>query len=126
GSLGSAQSAAKLPPYVERSLLFPYLGGLQFVQALREGTGDWQLVNIALRYRPPASTTQVLHPSAWLNVVQPQRVALPVGPLLKGAGYRRVGAGVQGEFDTAQILRSAVGDARSRAAAAGWAGARYE
>jgi hypothetical protein len=51
----------KLPAYVEKVLLFPYLDGEQFVSFLR-GLGGWAAVNRVLRGRRPRSVEQILHP----------------------------------------------------------------
>ena len=109
-----------LPPYVEASLLFPYLRGEQFVDELRR-VGGWKLVDAAYA-RPPASTEQILHPEKYLKVEQPDRVTLKV-PLR--APWRRVAQGSVGEFDTGQLLQSA-GPAVAEDAAAGWGGGTYE
>src|SRR5829696_6846501 len=70
-SLG--QDTGDLPPFIEAQLVFPYIQGQKFVQRLYE-TGDrsWSLVNSAYRFRPPASTEQILHPEKYLQVEQPE------------------------------------------------------
>src|SRR3954453_2757753 len=114
-SLG--QDTGDLPPFVEAQLVFPYVQGKAFVQSLYEtGGGTWSLVNSAYRFRPPASTEQILHPDKYLRVEQPDRVVLRVRP---GAGWRRVRAGTWGEWATGQLLGNAD-------AAVGWGGDRYE
>ena len=73
-SLG--QDTGDLPPFVEAQLLFPYLTGQRFVERLyATGNDSWSVVNTADRFRPPASTEQVLHPEKYLAVEQPERVA---------------------------------------------------
>jgi hypothetical protein len=112
----SADQGPKLPRFLQDQLLFPYLGGMRFVQALLDRAGGrWTLVDLADRVRPPDSTEQVLHPAKWLRVETPLRVRL--APRL-GAGWRRVVAGTWGEWATRELLS----DAR---AAAGWGGDRY-
>jgi hypothetical protein len=114
-SLG--QDTGSLPPFVQAQLLFPYVQGQRFVQSLYEaGGGSWSLVDTADRFRPPASTEQILHPDAYLRVEQPDRVALGVAP---GAGWRPVRGGTWGEWATGELL----GDP---GAAVGWGGDRYE
>ena len=74
-SLG--QDTGDLPPFIEAQLIFPYVQGQQFVQRLYEtGGGSWSLVNSAYRFRPPASSEQILHPDKYLQVEQPERVRL--------------------------------------------------
>jgi hypothetical protein len=114
-----------LPPFLMAQMLFPYTAGEAFVTRLLEvGGGEWTIADAALRARPPVSTEQVLHPQAYLEVEQPQRVSLarPVGAL--GAGWKRQRAGTMGEWMTARLLARA-GGTSSAEAAAGWGGDRY-
>jgi hypothetical protein len=117
GVLGSAfSSGPDLPPFLQAQLLFPYTGGMTFVQDLvRRGGGRWTLVDLADRVRPPDSTEQVLHPDKYLRVEEPLPVSLDVG---LGVGWRRAAAGVWGEWATSELVGSR--------AAAGWGGDRYE
>jgi hypothetical protein len=91
---------------------------------LQVGGGEWTVVDAALRSRPPASTEQVMHPQAYLEVEQPVRVSLarPVAAL--GDGWRELRAGTLGEWLTARLLARA-GGTSSGDAAAGWGGDRY-
>jgi hypothetical protein len=117
GVLGSAFSTGPdLPPFLQAQLLFPYTGGMAFVQDLvtRAG-GRWTLVDLADRVRPPDSTEQVLHPDKYLRVEEP----VPVGLNVRlGAGWRRAASGVWGEWATSRLV--------GEKAAAGWGGDRYE
>ena len=117
GVLGSAfATGPDLPPFLQAQLLFPYTGGMTFVQELRRRAGGrWTLVDLADRTRPPDSTEQVLHPDKYLRVEEPLPVALNVHP---GPGWRRAAAGVWGEWATGELVGSQ--------AAAGWGGDRYE
>jgi hypothetical protein len=117
GVLGSAFSTGPdLPPFLQAQLLFPYTGGMTFVQELlNRAGGRWTLVDLADRTRPPDSTEQVLHPDKYLRVEEPLPVALDVR---LGADWRRAAAGVWGEWATGELVGSR--------AAAGWGGDRYE
>jgi hypothetical protein len=116
-SLG--QDTGDLPPFVEAQLLFPYTAGQRFVARLHQtGAGTWSLLDTAERYRPPASTEQVLHPDKYLAVEQPERVRSQAGEVL-GRGWQRLAAGTWGEWATGELL----GDP---GAAVGWGGDRYE
>ena len=116
-SLG--QDTGDLPPFVEAQLLFPYLTGQRFVERLY-ATGDdsWSVVNTAERFRPPASTEQVLHPEKYLAVEQPKRVRLDARRVL-GEGWRRAASGTWGEWATGELLADS-------GPAEGWGGDRYE
>ena len=114
-SLG--QDTGDLPPFIEAQLIFPYIQGQKFVERLyATGGGSWSLVNSAYRFRPPASSEQILHPDKYLQVEQPARVRLDARP---GDGWRRLAAGTWGEWATGELL------ANPRAAE-GWGGDRYE
>lgn len=120
GLLGPAvQTGPELPPFLQAQLVFPYVGGMQFAQALRRRAGgSWKLVDLADRLRVPDSTEQVLHPEKWVEVETPLRVPLRV---LLGAGWRRAASGTWGEWQTRELLGGS-----ADAAAAGWGGDRYE
>jgi hypothetical protein len=126
GSLGAlfGAQATGLPPYVERTLLFSYSGGEEFVRQLHDATGDWSLVNAALTSQPPVSTEQIIHPDKYVPFEAPLAVKLKAQPVL-GEGWKRASDGTLGELDTSELLR--LGDvAKSKEAAAGWGGGRYE
>ena len=110
-----------LPPYLMAQLAFPYIQGETFVNRLLElGGGSWDVVDTALRDRPPASTEQVMHPQAYVEADQPRpvRIAPP------GGGWRVVRGGTLGEWTTGKLLARAGGTAWT-AAAQGWGGDRY-
>jgi hypothetical protein len=114
------EDTGDLPPFIQASVLFPYLGGERFVsELLRRAGGDWALVDTAHELRPPASTEQVLHPARYFAADEPKPVRLRAGAVL-GGGWERAHAGTWGELQTRELLG---GDAE---AAAGWGGDRYE
>jgi hypothetical protein len=125
GLIGSAfQDTGDLPPFMEAQTLFAYIGGQGFVDDLRRrGGGSWSLVNTAYEVRPPSSTEQILHPEAYFDADEPERVRIRAGEVL-GEGWDRVAAGTWGELQTRELLAQAGGGAE--AAAAGWGGDRYE
>jgi hypothetical protein len=114
-SLG--QDTGDLPPFIEAQLIFPYVRGQQFVQRLYEA-GGWKVVDAAYRFRPPASTEQVMHPDKYLQVEQPERVQVDARQVL-GDGWRRLAAGTWGEWATGELVGNVD-------AAEGWGGDRYE
>ena len=119
------QGTGNLPPFLTAQLVFPYTAGERFVGRLLEvGNGGWKVVDAALRFRPPASTEQVLHPDAYLRVEQPRRVSLrgPVAEL--GDRWRPALRSTFGEWQTQKLLALA-GGTGSAAAAEGWGGDRY-
>lgn len=125
GFLSSAfQDTGDLPPFLTAQLVFPYITGREFVLELfRTGNRTWRLVDAAHRFRPPASTEQVMHPDRYLRVDQPRPVRIDARSAL-GPGWRRATAGVFGEWQTERMLARAGGGRAD--AAAGWGGDRYE
>jgi hypothetical protein len=123
--LGAAfQDTGELPPFLQSQVLFPYVGGQAFVDdLLRRARGRWELVNTAFRLRLPSSTEQILHPAAYFEADEPERVRLRAGAVL-GAGWKRAAAGTWGEMQTRELLALAGGNAAG--AAEGWGGDRYE
>jgi hypothetical protein len=126
GSLGASASSTPLPPYVMRSLLFPYLRGQAFAAALRHGTSSWALVNVALRYRPPISSAEVIDPDRWVRVQRPAPVRLGGAGAVRGDGWQRAAGSTFGQFETTQLLYASSGAAAAERLAAGWDGGRYE
>jgi hypothetical protein len=114
-----------LPPFLTAQLVFPYTAGEEFVQRLLEvGNGGWKVVDAALRFRPPASTEQILHAGKYLRLERPRRVTLR-GPLdAVGAGWRPLLRSTFGEWQTQKLLARAGGTGAPQAAA-GWGGDRY-
>ena len=111
-SLG--QDTGDLPPFIEAQLVFPYVQGQEFIKQLY-AAGGWGVVDAAYRFRPPASSEQIMHPDKYLAVEQPDKVRLQASP---GAGWRRVVGGTWGEWATGQLV--------GNEAASGWGGDRYE
>ena len=110
--------------YVDQ-LTWAYLGGLRFINALRELAGSWKLVDYALESRPPASTEQILHPRKYVQDERPDPVRIDGAPL-RAAGWRPADRDVLGELPTSQLLELGVEHPVAKRAAAGWDGDRYE
>ncbi len=113
------ESGSGLPPYMQRSLTFPYAAGARFVDAI----GTWGPANAALRDEPPVSTEQIMHPEKYRAGEGP----LPVRPARPpGREWERKAHGTIGEFDTAELVRTSDSPVRAARAAAGWGGGRYD
>jgi hypothetical protein len=120
--MAAAPALSAAPRVVRESLVFPYTGGLTFVQEVwraREGRPA------PLGRDTPASTEQVLHPGRFAGEERdaPTGVAFRNGP---PAGWTEVHADGLGEFEARLFLEEFLPDtARARRAAAGWDGDRY-
>ena len=126
--LTQVTGARPLPQYVARSLVFPYLQGEAFVQALVRADDDgWKLVDLAERTRPPISTAEILQPLRWLRAEQPAPVSLVASErvLRTAGGWRRLAGSTLGAEDVAALLSPSSGPLAARRLTAGWRGGRY-
>lgn len=120
--MAAAPALSAAPRVVRESLVFPYTGGLTFVQEVwrvREGRPA------PLGPDTPVSTEQVLHPGRFAGEERdaPTGVAFRGGP---PGGWSEVHADGLGEFEARLYLEEFLPDtARARRAAAGWDGDRY-
>ncbi len=119
----------RMPAVLRESLLFPYSAGLQFVLTIQAREG-WAGVDAAFR-RPPDSTEQVLHPTAFGlgggAREEPEVVTIPDElPARLGSGWDEALEDTAGEFLLRLWLQEVGGlqEAAATAAAAGWAGDR--
>ncbi len=110
------------PAVIRESLLFPYLGGLVFLQ--KHWAGSWGRVP-PLGPDMPVSTEQVLHPDRF----EPGQVDMPTDTRFleePPPGWTEVYADNLGELETRLLLREFLTD-REEAdrAAAGWDGDQF-
>lgn len=106
--------------YLEDSLLFPYVKGLEFVTAVKQ-KGGWPGVDAAYA-KPPDSTEQVMHPEKYFAREAPVAVQIPDLATIVGPGWSVTFDEVMGEFDALEILQEDLPAGRARRAAAGWGG----
>ena len=111
------------PRVIRESLIFPYLGGLEFVRVLYEGAGGERVA--PLGEGMPVSTEQVIHPARAFVASRDEPVALrfDADP---PAGWTVVHADGLGELESRIWLQEHLGDRdRATRAAAGWDGDTY-
>lgn len=124
--LTQVTGATPLPAYTMRSLIFPYIQGESFVSALREASGgDWRLVDVAMRDRPPATTAEILDAARWLRAEAPRPVSLGGAAALRAGSWRRLDGSTLGAEAVAALLSESAGPLRSRELTEGWRGGRY-
>ncbi len=112
------------PEYIQQSLMFPYEGGVIFVQALYD-EGGWEMVDAAYD-DPPLSTEQILHPERYFDGDEPQSVELEDDLVILGDDYRQVWpAGTFGEFNLFLFLQQHMDGTDAGQAAEGWDGDLY-
>jgi len=114
---------ASAPRLIRESLIFPYLGGLEFVRAQYRLAGGTRVA--PLGDRMPVSTEQVLHPERALSLTtkEPTRLEFAEDPT---AEWKIVHSDGLGEFEIRIWLHEHLGDREvAREAAAGWDGDLY-
>jgi hypothetical protein len=117
------------PPFVAPNAQFPYVEGLDFVEAVY-ARGRWALVNAAYTDLPE-STEQILHPGKYFSGDVPEE--MPETPLddILGEGWRLLDSNSLGEWMTYLMLgygadvEAQLDLALAERAAAGWGGDRY-
>jgi len=120
GEFGSAEVLAAAPAVIREGLLFPYVGGLVFLQRLWKQRPDRPLPFGA---GLPKSTEQIMHVDRWLTRDEPTLVRFTEGTT---DGWREVYARDLGEFETRLFLNEHLHDStRADTAAAGWDGDAY-
>lgn len=113
---------AKSPLYLQETLLFPYTAGVLFQQAVIEKMGKRAFR--AVLEKPPATTHEVLHPEAWL---EGRKLEAPPAPVPENEKvYRRLSAGILGEFDLRVLLKQYCGEEDAMRLAPQWRGGSYE
>jgi len=119
----------RAPLVIREGLVFPYLQGAAFVQALwrsrapRNGgtpPGGWPAPLDSLL---PQSTEQVLHPDSFLRLPRDHPTELRLGAT-PDPGWHTLYEDVLGELETGIVLRQHLG-AAAVGAAAGWDGDRF-
>ena len=119
GDFGSAEVLAGAPTIVREGLIFPYIGGLLFLQRSWTKLGDRPL---PFRDDLPRSTEQILHVDRWIEGDSPTLVSFATD----AEGLDVVRASDLGEFEIRVFLREFLDDRdRADAAAAGWDGDAY-
>jgi len=121
-ALGAQQDQMKVfgsaPLWLRESLIFPYLGGAEFVRWFDHEYPGKQPYGVLM----PISTEQILHPARYVAGDRPDALALESST----ADTVRYEDGL-GEFEIRLLLQQHLGDDSGAAlAAAGWDGDRYQ
>lgn len=113
---------SQAPLFFQKSLLFPYYIGAEFVAEVRHSEWDWSAVNKAYS-EPPKSTAQIYHPSSFIFLPHvaknPDFSRLPVSL----GDWEKVVDETGGEFLVRVVLEQ-YGVKDYRSAAEGWLGDR--
>jgi len=111
------------PAVVRETLLFPYLEGTSFVNAIF-AQGGWEAVD-QLYSDLPKSTEQIIHPDRYLAKDEPQNVTIPDIKAALGEGWSLLDTDVLGELYLRIYLEAYVDSATAAKASEGWGGDSY-
>ena len=119
-ALASQAELPESPPFLQKSLEFPYREGAGFVGVLNQ-MGRFAAVD-AVFNDLPKSTEQILHPEKYFDKEEPKLFDIPDDAM--GAGWSVQAENVLGEFFLKTWLET-LGSEDATAAAAGWGGDAY-
>ncbi|MGB3716072.1 MAG: hypothetical protein WA996_16725, partial [Candidatus Promineifilaceae bacterium] len=111
------------PPVLARELMFPYLEGVAFVEALYMLDG-FDAVDQAWE-DPPQSTEHILHPQRYLDGDAPQIVALAPLTDTLGTGWQLICEDIVGELYLGEYLDQQLESRTVEIATTGWGGDKY-
>ena len=112
------------PHLIQRTFVFPYREGANFVVSLFLATNSWQEVNRAFE-QIPQSTEQILHPQKYVSGEGPLTVELPDVAVALGEGWSELRRDTLGEFLLLAYLETAIDPEEAAVAAEGWGGDLY-
>ena len=123
GDIGSSPTLKDAPPFLKDTLIFPYLGGMNFSVALLKNSGWAALAGVF--EKPPVSTQQILHPALYRSGRVPTTVALPKLEKLLGDNWKKLDENIMGEYGWKEVLKQFLDEDRAKRLAASWDGDRY-
>jgi len=125
GDMTGSPVMARAPLLLQQALVFPYVEGLGFEQAILMKGGTERAFAGTLD-RPPTSTFEILHPDLYMAHAVVPLLRLPdIHSLLEGAGYAPYDIGVMGELDVRITTELFGGRPLAEAVAPNWAGGIY-
>ncbi|MHB8302219.1 MAG: hypothetical protein ACYDC6_05170 [Acidobacteriaceae bacterium] len=112
------------PLLLQRSLIFPYVQGLDFVRAVLAAKGQ-QAAFAGTLDRPPSSTYQIMTPKVYMDHAPVPLLHMPDIHSLIEAHYSPYDVGVMGEFDVQILTELFGGPAAANALTPAWRGGIY-
>ena len=111
------------PRFLRETLVFPYIKGQEFCQALY-AHGGWKALADAFHH-PPSSTSQILHPERFLSEPRQEPLQIEYRKVTVN-GQQPTANNVVGEFGLRQLLANWLkDDSRAAEMASDWVGDRY-
>src|SRR4051812_24084522 len=113
---------SKAPLYMRESLLFPYMQGLKFQQAVVLKMGKAGFAEVFRN--PPANSQEILHPEIYLNHTPVKKPAMPT--IAVRSAYRVLTGGSIGEFDHSVLIEQYTDKKEAGALSPHWRGGAFE
>jgi hypothetical protein len=113
---------SKAPLYMRESLLFPYMQGLKFQQAVVMKLGKAGFAEVFKN--PPSNSQEILHPEMYMSGVPVKSPSMPV--ITGRSSYRVLTGGSIGEFDHSVWLEQYASKSEASALAPHWRAGAFE
>lgn len=125
GDMAGSPVLARAPLLLQQALLFPYVAGLSFEDAVLTTAGVGRAFTGVLD-SPPSTSAEIMNPEQYLaHAPQPLMIMPDVHALLTGAGYEPYDIGVMGELDVRITAELFGGRPLAEALAPAWNGGIY-
>jgi Zn-dependent peptidase ImmA (M78 family) len=103
GGESAGSSMESVPPSLQESLIFPYIGGLRFVLLAYQKLGSWEKVD-EIYSMAPVSTEQIIHPERYFAKDMPVLIDFEAKDAL-GSEWSEIYRNVVGEFQMHLTLK---------------------
>ncbi len=124
GDTSDSPTLANAPLLLQRSLIFPYVDGLNFVRTVLAAKGK-QAAFAGMLDHPPSSSYEIMTPKVYLDHEPVPLLRIPdIHPLID-AQYRPYDVGVMGEFDVQVMVELFGGAQAAQALTPAWRGGIY-
>jgi hypothetical protein len=124
GDTSDSPTLANAPLLLQRSLIFPYIDGLDFVRAVWTARGR-EAAFAGMLDHPPSSTFEIMNPTVYLRHGPVPLLRMPDIHSLIDSQYQPYDIGVMGEFDVQVMTELFGGQAAADALAPAWRGGIY-
>lgn len=121
---GDSSVMSRAPLLLQKSLEFPYAGGIAFEQALRLAGGKQEAFAHVLD-QPPSSSFEILNPQAYLAHAPVPVMRMPDVHALLDADWQPYDLGVMGELDVDIMASLFAGPEAAATLAPAWDGGVY-
>ncbi len=113
----------KAPGFLVEQMMFPYIEGSKFVQAIYDTCGSWEKFGDIYK-KLPASTEQILHPDKYIQNEEPIKVELDEN-IITDKNWHFLEKDTMGEFFLQNYFLEYLDEGNAKSASSGWGGDKY-